>query len=214
MKRLIEGQGLNSPQEYNRIFEETKPNWQDERRWEWLIKHFKGGYIVDVGCLWSEIPSMVHRKFWREQNYRYLGTDTAEKAVEVMANRYPWMNSDGEPLISFMVDDIYNSKIKDGVADYVVMGEILEHLSFPKEATREAFRLLKPGGVLAISVPLEEEKEPGAVDGERHLFSFNKQDIKDLVEPYSKKVKFKVLGSKWFPYRYCWKQLICYVWKK
>lgn len=218
MKRLTEQNKNNSPESYDQVFQErakSSPHWQDIRRWKELVRYYKGGKIIDMGCLDSEVCSIVHNGFWKEQNYRYLGTDVAKGAIGEMRKKYPYANSGGVPLVEFVVDDIYQSQIADNVADYVVLGEVLEHLSFPEHAIKESFRTLKPGGVLAISVPLEEANEPGAVDGDRHLWSFSKQDIEDLVKPYSSKVKFKVLRSKWFPrYSYCFPQLICWTIKK
>ncbi len=45
-------------------------------------------------------------------------------------------------------------------------------------------RVLKKGGVLAISVPKEEGGD-NFVSGE-HLWSFNKQDIENLLKKYGK----------------------------
>ena len=217
MKRL-NNNNINTPEEYDKIFAERSkkaPHWQDVRRWKELIKYFKGGYIVDIGCLDSKVWDYVHSKFWKEQNYRYLGTDMAEECIKEMAKTHPYANSKGEPLCSFIVDDLYKSNTKDGIADYLIMGEILEHLSYPAHAIEEAFKKLKPGGILAISVPLNEAIEPGAVDGERHLWSYDKEDIRSLVSLESSKVKIKVLRSKWFPkYHYCFPQLIAWCWKK
>lgn len=139
----------------------------------------------------------------------------AEGAIEAMTVLHPWRNTNEELLCTFLVDDIYNSQVRDEIADYVVLGEVLEHMSNPEKVVENSFKLLKPGGVLAISVPLEEANEPGAVDEERHLWSYSKQDIKNLVKPYSSKIKFKVLGSRYLPtYQYCWKQLLCWAVKK
>lgn len=202
MKRLIHGLGLNSPKAYDEIFKERRKeeiNWADMRRWKALLKYYKKGeLLVDLGCLDSEIVNLI-------DSWDYTGIDTAETAVEIMQYRHPEAY--------FIVRDIYNTKCS-GLFGYVVLGEVLEHLERPEDAVREAFSILKPGGVLAISVPLDEYKEPGAVDGDRHIWSFSKDDIKTLVEPYAKKVKIKILRSTWFPYRYCWPQLIVYAWKK
>ena len=202
MIRLIDGSGKNSPEEYDRIFQEKKPDWQDLRRWKKLLRYYRGGSLIDLGCLNSEIPKLM------SYPNLYTGIDTARKSLIEMQKKYPHS--------CYEYASLYNlpSIIKIYPHSYAVLGEVLEHLEEPEKAVREAFRVLKSGGILAISVPLEEAIEPGAVDGERHLWSYTKQDILDLVAPYSKKVKTKVLRSRWFPYKYCWPQLICWATKR
>lgn len=204
MKRLTE-KNINSSEEYDRIFnEKDEPNWQDKRRWDVLLKYFSGGNIIDLGCLDSEISKIVEDKpGW------YLGIDIAEKAMSKMNTFF------GNPRAVFQKGDLYATEFNNGLFDYAVLGEVLEHLERPEDAIKEALRILKPGGVLAISVPLDEAREPGAVDGERHLWSYTKKDIENLVKLYSSKVKSKTLRSQWFPkYRYCWPGLILWAWKR
>lgn len=199
MIRLTAQSDKNSPEAYDEIFEvrsAKESNWQDIRRWKTLVKYYKKGLLIDLGCLDSKICEMI-------PEINYFGIDVARSAIQEMKIRYP--------MASFAVGDLHNTGISEGFASYVVLGEVLEHLDDPMKAIEEAFRILKPGGVLAISVPLEEAKEPGAVDGHRHIWSFSKKDIEDLAKPYAS--KFKILRSKWLPYRYCWPQLICWVTK-
>lgn len=206
MKQLTRQSNKNSPQEYDRIFKErakSEPNWQDVRRWKMLLKYYEGGSLIDLGCLDSDIP-----KFIKYPNL-YTGVDVVLEALVEMQKKYPHSH--------YEYSDLYNLPpvIKNFPHSYAILGEVLEHLSEPKKAIREVFKTLKPNGILAISVPLEEAKEPGACDKDRHLWSFTKQDIEDLVKPYAKKIKTKVLRSKWFPkYRYCWPQLLLWAYKK
>ena len=210
MKQLVEQSDKNSPREYDQIFHErakSEPHWQDIRRWKTLLKYYKGGNLTDIGCLDSLIYRLANSEYMGD--CKYMGTDMAKEAIKQMKAKNPYSNCD------FIVDDIYDSKIVDEVSDYTILGEVLEHLDRPKEAVKEAFRITKTGGILAISVPLEEAKEPGAVDKERHLWSFSGKDIEDLVGQFSSKIKFKVLSSKWFPkYSYCFPQLLTWSWKK
>lgn len=202
MKRLIQGMGNNSPEVYDAIFKERHTqgvHWADMRRWKYLLKHYRGGKIIDLGCLDSLICEMVEPK-------NYLGIDLAKNAIKIMQDRYPYAD--------FMVDDICKLRLSAHQYEYAVLGEVIEHLEKPEDAVKETFRILKPGGVLALSTPLEEEKELGACDAERHLWSFDKHDIIKLLSPYSSKVRIKILGSRWFPYRYVWPTIIAFAWKK
>lgn len=217
MKKLAEQNNKNSPNEYNRIFHDRAqkgPNWQDIRRWKELLRCYGGGILFDLGCLDSQISQLIKRYTQNAKGY-YVGVDVASEAIKIM-NQTVGINE------HYIVGDLYRAesfgyyvqaKVENN-ADYVVLGEVLEHLERPADAIKEAFRILKPNGILAISVPLEEANEPGACDADRHLWSYTEQDIKDLVTPYSTKVKTKVLRSKWLPYRYCWPQLVVWCWKK
>lgn len=190
MKRLIE-KGKES-------YDLTKePDWQDQRRWKVLLREYRNGSILDVGCFNSKVPELI-----KTPNL-YTGIDVLHSSLEKMQEQYPGAY--------YEFGSAYN--LPSFPYSYVVLGEILEHLEYPALAVKKAMNALLPGGVLAISVPLEEANEPGAVDKNAHIWSFNKEDIQKLVASYSSKVKFKILGSQWFPYKYCWPQLICWVWK-
>ncbi len=44
--------------------------------------------------------------------------------------------------------------------DFVVMSEVIEHLTEPKKQIREAYRVLKKGGFLIVTVPLDTPLSP------------------------------------------------------
>ena len=92
--------------------------------------------------------------------------------------------------------------------DYIVVGQLLEHLGYPTIVLSQAFRVLKKRGILSLSVPLE-ETEKGEVD-KIHVWSFSKQDILNLLSPYGK-VWMKILHSQYFPrYRYHFPHIVVY----
>jgi SAM-dependent methyltransferase len=48
---------------------------------------------------------------------------------------------------------VYDLPFDDGAFDCVIISEVLEHLHDEREALREMSRVLRPGGMLAVSVP-------------------------------------------------------------
>lgn len=205
MKRLIDGLGLNSPQEYNRIFnvrQEKGIDFQDLRRWHTLLKKFKGGRLLDAGCLDSLVPTLALEKYPKASVW---GIDTAKEAIQKMQQKYP--------KVKYKVADVYKTGFKDGVFDYIVAGELIEHLDSPQKFIDEAFRILKPKGILAISTPLNEEIEVGAVDGHRHLWSFSVDSVTKMLKVHGKIKGVKILGSEWFPYKYHWKTMVVFAQK-
>lgn len=194
MERLIQ-KNINSGEEYDRIYFERKKageDRQDMRRWKKLIKPFKGGRIIDLGCLDSRIYSLLKKRL-PYVKIDYLGVDIAAKAVEDMQKIYP-----DETYAKFQVLDVYNTGLPSESFDYAVLGELIEHLEEPKKAVDEAMRILRKGGTLALSTPLEEAVEPGAVDKDRHLWSFNANDIIELLGGHGS-VRMMTLGSEYFP---------------
>lgn len=203
MERLIpKHQDLNSIKEYNRIYfkrAEKDPDVFDVRRWNLLLKHYKGGRLIDIGCLDSQVPFLAKAI---DSTAEIWGLDQAHEAIEDMEIKYP--------KILWHKGDLYNTKFKEGYFSYVVLGEVLEHLEDPYKAINEALRILRKGGYLAISVPFNEAIEPGAVDKHRHIWSFTQKDIETLVYPH--KVKFKILGSQYLPvYKYHFPNLIAFI---
>ena len=205
MKRLNQ-QNLNTAEEYNKIFKDRANqgiSQQDLRRWQLLLRYYKGGKILDIGCLDSRIPFIVKIS---HSNAEIWGIDIANEALKKMKEKYGFVN--------YELRDLYDTKFEDKYFDYVVMGEILEHLEEPEKGIKEAMRILKNGGTLALSTPLNEIREKGAVDAEHHLWSFDIQDILKMLKPYSS-IRIKTMGSEYLPkYIYHFPIILAYCKKK
>lgn len=187
----------NTPQEYDRIFDirvAKEPDAFDLKRWKLLIKHYHGGRIADLGCLDSQIPSLIEP--YLTSGSEYYGID---QAIFAIAKR---RTETKVPNTYFEVGDVYETRFPDEHFSYIVAGELIEHLEDPKRFLREAFRILRRGGRLALSTPCNEAIEPGAVDGERHLWSFTQGDVYKMLRPYGK-VRLITIGSEFYPeYKY------------
>lgn len=204
MERLAVQTIKNGPREYDRIFQARLEKGIDEfdlKRWNLLLKKYFRGKLIDLGCLDSMVPILAKGLHPRSEVW---GLDRAELAIEEMQIKYP--------KVFYHVGDLYNTKFRDGYFDYVVLGEVLEHLDDPPKAVKEALRILKKHGTLAISVPLNESIEPGAKDLDRHIWSFTVQDIRDLVKPYQAEIE--IMGSQTKPYKYNFPNIIAWIRKK
>lgn len=206
MKKLVEQSEKNSPEEYDKIFfarREKGPDETDIRRWKKLLKHYKGTRLLDMGCLDSRVPVYAAQK---NPHAEIWGIDLSEEAIFNMQLEFPHA--------FYAVQDAYNTKFPDEYFGYVVAGEIIEHLEDPPRFISEAMRVLRPGGTFALSTPKEEAIEPGAVDAERHLWSYTADDLINMLKPYGS-VKIEVLGSQFFPYyKYHFPTLIAFCKKK
>lgn len=74
----------------------------------------------------------------------------------------------------------------DNKFDSLTIIEVLEHLYSPKRAIREALRVLKPGGLLVASFPLEEEL------GHYHNKTYTTKKISCLFDGFD--VDYKLVG--------------------
>lgn len=206
MERL-NWKNINNSEEYNRIFQERNEkevDSQDLRRWKKLLKYFQGGKLIDLGCLDSLIPIMAKKKNLKSECW---GMDYAELSIIEMRKKYPFIN--------YEIGDILNTKFPDNYFDYAILGEVLEHLEKPALAIKEAFRILKIDGILALSTPLEEIREIGAKDKERHLWSFDAEDIRMMIKPYGEIKKIEIMGSQYFPkYVYNFPNILAWIIKK
>lgn len=200
MKRLTE-ENKNTALAFDRLFSHRgNPDWFERRRFRNLLRYFRGGTLVDVGCLDSLVTPWAKKRYPQATVW---GLDISPVAVSGMTARYPQCH--------YRVESVYDLTFPSSSVDYVVAAELLEHLEEPGKAVEEMWRILRPGGVLAISTPLLEEREPGAVDRD-HLWSFSFDDMK-VFFPSPRRRKIKILRSRLLPYRYSWPVIVAFAWK-
>lgn len=88
------------------------------------------GRVVDVGCGFSPYR-------------RFLTAATAYAGVELHARYRPQVVASSLAL-----------PFREASADGVMLTEVLEHLPEPADALEEARRILRPGGLLYVTVPM------------------------------------------------------------
>ena len=98
MERLAK-ENINTSEEYNRKYFERKKEGVDKfdlERWHLLIKYYKKGKLVDLGCLDSLVPILARKK---DPQSEIWAIDIAEEAMQDMQSQYPsqrifWQRAD------------------------------------------------------------------------------------------------------------------------
>ena len=123
---------------------ETEVAWRTRERdaLPLLLKHMpRKGAILDAGC--GRGGMLIH--LFR-QGFAIQGCDISEKNIALIRR--------AEPAVRVDLQDILGMSYPDGSFDAMLSYGVLQHMEDgPGRALREAHRVIKPGGLLFISVP-------------------------------------------------------------
>lgn len=124
------------------------------------------GKVLDIGFGYGYLEDIVYS---RNLNLKLFGVDISKYAVDRMNKK---------KIGTFLVSSVYKIPFNDRYFDSILILDVLEHI--PKrrtnEALREMYRLLKPGGVIIVSVPLNESNIDRLEN--RHHRNYDKHTIK------------------------------------
>lgn len=155
----------------------------------------KKGRILDVGCGRGDFLLLMKERGWTP-----TGLELDER-VERHGK------SIGMDLRSGSLDSV---KFPDNHFDVVTFWHVFEHLRNPEWVLKECRRILKPGGLLLISVPNAGSLQARLsgkhwfhLDPPFHLYHYSLQNIKKLIEGFSfKTLKVKHFSLEYNPYGY------------
>lgn len=130
------------------------PPWtrsEHMQRFAFAADYVRGHRVVDCACG----AGIGSRTFVESGALRVLAVDISQQAVAMTAK-----GSAGLPIFSVCAD-AGNLPLPAGSADVFVSFETFEHLPEPERLLDEAYRVLRPGGLLICSTPNRIIYSPG-----------------------------------------------------
>jgi SAM-dependent methyltransferase len=107
---------------------------------EQVERHTGGpGAIVDLGCWVGFLLAEA-----RDRGWRTLGVEPSEFASARARDQLG---------LDVLTGDLLTAPVPEGQWDAVVLGDVIEHLPRPGEALDRIARLLRPGGVVYMTLP-------------------------------------------------------------
>ena len=110
----------------------------------------KDDLLLDMGC--GEGRHTIGA--YIEKPVNSFGFDLSYEDLQIAKGRLNDFDvSNKKEICQFGVGDINTLPFKDESYDAVICSEVLEHVYSPEDSIKELVRVLKPGGILALSVP-------------------------------------------------------------
>jgi len=109
--------------------------------WRQFFRHstLPGGRLLDIGCATGAFLLAAKNRGWNS-----LGIDISEAAAEVARDVSG---------VDVQVGTLEACAFPVDMFDAVTAWEVLEHLADPRSFLKDIYRVLKPGGVVALSTP-------------------------------------------------------------
>ncbi len=110
------------------------------------LREVRSGLLIDVGCCGGNMAKAIKRE---RPELTVEGVDVSRSAIE-------WALREPEGA-TFRLAVPERLPHDDDVASAVTMFDVLEHVPDPGRALRQIARVLKPGGLFYLAVPLEDQ---------------------------------------------------------
>jgi methionine biosynthesis protein MetW len=132
------------------------------------------GKVLDIGCGDGKLLSNLKNTGWET-----YGVEISDLAVEFARKKY------GLNIFEGVAED---AMFEDEFFDVIILSHVLEHLPDPKATLKEINRILKPNGLLIISIPNVNSFEAKhfkkywtAWELPRHFYHFSNKTVETLL---------------------------------
>lgn len=131
------------------------------------------GKVLDIGCGRGGLLAVL-----RDRGYECHGVE-----------RYEFPSEGSAEGIMLHVGELKDIAFDNDLFDAVIIWHVLEHVEDPAEMFREARRILRPGGLLAVAVPNFGSIQSGLFRGDwfhldlpRHIYHFTPGMVKAMLD--------------------------------
>jgi 2-polyprenyl-3-methyl-5-hydroxy-6-metoxy-1,4-benzoquinol methylase len=175
---------------FNAFFEYLIYSFRIQRKRR-IEKFQKSGRILDIGCGRGLFLYIMKRNGWD-----VLGSELNDETASYAREKYGISINTGDPL---------DWGIPDESIDVITINHVLEHLDNPVKMVSACKRLLKPKGLLVVSVPNINSLQASVgktvwfhLDAPHHRYHFSESGLKRLLDRKS----FRILKVRRFDLEY------------
>ena len=104
--------------------------------------------ILEIGCGRGGFSNYLGVAY--PNVYKIVASDFSTEALRIAYKKY----GDHNGLIEWRQEDIMSQKFENNTFDIAISCETIEHIPNPRKAIEELYRVLKPGGILLLTLQL------------------------------------------------------------
>ncbi len=136
-----------------------------------LIPKLKDKKLLDIGCGDGILPYLIAKK----KGGLIFGIDNNSYAIKLAKNKV----FEDKYLVNFRLANCNKIPFPINYFDYIISTDVVEHLERPEVMLAEAYRKLKPNGIMIHSTPIKRKDMPTS---EYHYREYTPNEFKNILE--------------------------------
>lgn len=141
-------------------------------RIHWIVDQVPDGRILDVGCSQGVTSVLL-----AERGATVVGIDNEAPAIEFAEKVRIGLDAEVQERLRFVEADAEDIPFALKSFDHIICSEVLEHVENPNKIVEDMFRVLRPGGLIVVTVPF------GVMPHPDHKRAFYPESVAALLDP-------------------------------